>query len=298
MRTTWAARRLTVPLAACALFLAACNDAPGSVTDGSSGVTGNVDVTASELVHIHRLQEAPGGGLFVATHMGLFKVDGDDIERVGEAAHDLMGFTVAGPNDLLASGHPDLRVDELMVEGKPPLLGLAQSSDGQTWKPLSLLGEVDFHSLVTAHDRVYGLDSQTGALMVSRDRTTWETRGKGLPFGDLAVSPTDADVLVAAAPDGVVKSGDGGRSWKKAGPQQAAYLSWTDEGLFAVSPNGAVMRSDDSGGTWQPLGSVEGSPAAFLVAEGEIYVAVHEAGIMQSTDGGKSFEFLIRTPKS
>ncbi|HVM21060.1 MAG TPA: hypothetical protein VM307_13965 [Egibacteraceae bacterium] len=238
----------------------------------------------------------PGtSALYVATHTGLFKVDGDEIERVGNATHDLMGFTVAGPDDLLASGHPDLRVDELMVEGKPPLLGLAHSNDGQTWKPLSLLGDVDFHALVTAHDQVYGVDSQTGALMVSRDRKTWETRSEGRPFSDIAVSPDDPDVLVAAAQDGLAGSDAGGRSWKKLDAQPAAYLSWTAEGLFAVTPEGTVARSADGGKEWQSLGSTGGPPAALHVTDEAVYVAIHEAGIKRSTDGGQTFEFLIRT---
>ena len=287
-------RRAALGLVAAAITLlaAACGggDAVGDGTEAAG------EAAAADLVHIHRLQEVPGeDALYVATHTGLFKVDDAEIQPVGAGTHDLMGFTVAGPDDLLASGHPDLRVDELMVDGKPPLLGLAHSADGSIWEPLSLLGEVDFHALVTAHDQVYGLDSQTGALMVSRDRKTWETRDEGLPFSDIAVSPDDPAVLVAAAQDGLAGSDDGGRSWKKVASQRAAYLSWTTDGLFAVSPDGAVARSADSGKKWQSLGSTGGPPAALLVTDAAMYVAVHEAGIKRSIDGGKTFEFLIRT---
>ena len=282
---------LALAAAAVALLAGACGG--DAVGDGTATAG---DAVAGELVHIHRLQEVPGtSALYVATHTGLFKVDGAEIQRVGDATHDLMGFTVAGRQDLLASGHPDLRVDELMVDGKPPLFGLAHSTEGETWKPLSLLGDVDFHALVTAHDQVYGLDSQTGALMVSRDRKTWETRSEGLPFSDIAVSPDDQNVLVAAAQDGLARSDDGGRSWKKVASQRAAYLSWSAEGLFAASPEGGVARSADGGKTWQPLGSTGGPPAALLVTDEAMFVAVHEAGIKRSTDGGQTFEFLIRT---
>ena len=287
-------RRATFVVVAVAVALlgAACGGGE-AVGDGTAAAG---DALAADLVHIHRLQQVSGtSALYVATHTGLFKVDDGEIERVGDATHDLMGFTVAGPDDLLASGHPDLRVDELMVEGKPPLLGLAHSKDGQTWQPLSLLGDVDFHALVTAHDQVYGIDSQTGALMVSRDRKTWETRSEGLPFSDIAVSPDDPDVLVGAAQDGLAGSDDGGKSWEKVASQRAAYLSWTADGLFAVTPEGTVARSADGGKNWQSLGSTGGLPAALLVTDEGVYVAVHEAGIKQSTDGGQTFEFLIRT---
>ena len=285
-----------VCVAVLTLLSVGCGAAPGDVEVRSTDAALATGPSASDLIHIHRLQEVPGRkALYVATHTGLFQVDGEDVEAVSAAGHDLMGFTVAGPGDLLASGHPDLRVDELMVDGKPPLLGLAHSRDGQGWEPLSLLGDVDFHALVSAHDKVYGLDSQTGALMVSSDRRTWETRSKGLPFTDIAVSPDDPDSVLAAGSDGVANSSDGGRSWKQVSSQPAAYLSWTAEGLFAVSPDGTISRSADAGSKWEALGSVGGPPAALLVTADAIYTAVHEVGIMRSTDGGRTFDILLGT---
>lgn len=277
--------RLAVALLAVAVFASGC----GGAADGRQP-------TAADLVHVHGLQEVPGGnGLYVATHTGLFRVDGKEIEAVGTATHDLMGFTVAGPDDLLASGHPDLRDDELVVEDKPPLLGLVHSADGERWQPLSLLGEVDFHSLVAAHGQVYGLDSQTSALMVSADRKTWETRSEELPFVDFAVSPEDAELLVANTQTGIARSDDGGRSWTDLSNERVLFLSWTSDGLFGVSPEGNVLRSDGGGDSWESLGRVDGSPEALLVSGDSVYVAVTDAGIMRSTDGGESFEFLVQT---
>lgn len=291
-------RRVTLALVAAAIALLAAACGGGDAVGDGTATAGDAEFTAADLVHIHRLQEVPDGeGLYVATHTGLFKVDDGTIQAVGGATHDLMGFTVAGANDMLASGHPDLRVDELMVEGKPPLLGLVHSSDGQTWKPMSLLGEVDFHSLVTAHDQVYGLDSQTGNLLVSADRQNWETRGQALPFVDLAVSPDDPDVLVATTQSGIARSDDGGRSWSPVSDQRVAYLSWAAGALIGVSPEGSVARSEDEGRNWQSLGNAGGAPAALVVTNEAMYVAVHEAGIVGSSDGGKSFEFVLRTDK-
>ena len=154
---------------------------------------------------------------------------------------------------------------------------------------------MDFHSLVAAHAQVYGLDSQTGALMVSADRKTWDTRSEGLPFIDLAVSPDDPDTLVATAQGGIAGSDDGGKTWASLASQRVAFLSWTADGLFGVSPEGTVVRSDDGGQNWETLGNVKGSPQALLVDGDAVYVAVGDAGIMRSTDGGETFEFLVRT---
>jgi len=160
---TFCRRAVAIGLALVALLGAGC------------GAAAPAQVSADDLVHIHRLQPAPDDGLYVATHTGLYLMDsGGKITALGDTTHDLMGFTVAGPGDLLASGHPDLGDESLQVQGKAPLLGLVGSNDGVRWQPLSLLGDVDFHSLVTAHEQVYGLDSQTGALMVSSDRREWD----------------------------------------------------------------------------------------------------------------------------
>jgi len=84
-----------------------------------------------------------------------------------------MGFTVAGPDRFLGSGHPDLR------ENLPALLGLMESTDrGQTWHSLSLLGEVDFHAIEAKHGQVYGYDATSVTFLVSPDGRTWQRRAQ------------------------------------------------------------------------------------------------------------------------
>jgi hypothetical protein len=66
-------------------------------------------------------------------------------------------FTVTGPGQLLASGHPG------QGQGGSSSVGLIESKDaGQTWRTRSLSGEADFHALEYLHDRVYRLSSMTG----------------------------------------------------------------------------------------------------------------------------------------
>ncbi len=277
--------RLRAPVVAVlgAGLLAAC---------GSGGAERSA--SADDLVHVHGLAESDDG-LYVATHTGLFEVVEEQIRPVGDATHDLMGFTVAGPDDLLASGHPDLRVERLQVEDKPPLLGLVHSSDGQTWESLSLLGEADFHSLEAAHDRVYGFDGTTGRFMVSEDRENWDTRAQGVAIVDFAVSPDDPDLIVATAQGGLARSRDGGRTWEQASTEQFVFVEWGDEGLFGVRPDGQVAVSDDDGETWESRGTISGQPEALHVTDDALYAAVAEQGIARSNDGGKTFELLVDT---
>jgi hypothetical protein len=73
-----------------------------------------------------------------------------------------MGFTIAGP-DVFLGGHPPL------TEPGPPHLGLVRSTDwAQTWQPVSLRGQADYHALTagrpapTARHRRAGLKAVPG----------------------------------------------------------------------------------------------------------------------------------------
>jgi len=149
------------------------------------------------VVHVHGLGVDPADGvLYAATHYGLFRIPKTGpATRVADRFQDTMGFTVVGPRTFLGSGHPDFGKDPDL----PPRLGLIRSADGaQTWQSVSLSGKVDFHALRAAHGNVYGWDSGTGGLMVSGDDgRTWDTRSQ-LQLSDLAVSPADPNVLLAA----------------------------------------------------------------------------------------------------
>ena len=243
------------------------------------------------VVHVHGLGVDPADGeLYAATHSGLFRLpeDGSEATRVANRYQDTMGFTVVGPNTFLASGHPDFREDN------PPRLGLIESTDaGQSWQPLSLRGKADFHALHAAHGRVYGYEAGSGQFMVSPDRTTWETRSE-LPMRDFAVSPTDADTVLATTQRGLARSTDGGRTWKAVPAPPLAVLTWgTADSLYGLGPDGAVHHSADGGTSWTARGNAGGPPEAVTVdttgSEQVLYVAVSERGILQSTDGGRTF---------
>jgi photosystem II stability/assembly factor-like uncharacterized protein len=201
-----------------------------------------------------------------------------------QVAEHLMGFTVAGPGHFLASGHPGEGQDG------PGSLGLLESTDaGKTWTSRSLAGQADFHALEYRHDTVYGVNSMTGEFMVSTDMETWETRST-LPMADFAVSPTDADAILATTEEGPALSADGGRTFEAIdGAPMLLLVSWADDGtLVGVDPTGTVYVGDEPSSLIR-AGTLGGQPEALYAADkATIYAAAH-GGLVASTDGGKTF---------
>jgi hypothetical protein len=244
-------------------------------------------------VHVHGLGVNPAdGSLFIATHTGLYRTaEGESrAKRVGESSQDTMGFTIVGPDRFLGSGHPDLRQD------LPPLLGLIESTNaGKSWEPISLLGEADLHVLRSAGERVYGYDATIDRLLASADEgRSWEELQRPGPMLDLAVHPSQRNRVVASAQGALgpafFGSLDGGESWRAVG-QTVGLLAWpAPDRLYAVTLDGEVLVSADAGATFEPRGQIGGEPAAF-VAEGEadLYVALHDGTIKQSSDGGANW---------
>ena len=263
------------------------------VVTGEGSGTRTTPSAGEGVAHVHGLGINPADGdLYAASHFGVFRVPADGkAERVGKLVQDTMGFTVVGPDHFLASGHPDINDDRLRKPGRPPLLGLVESRDGgRTWEPLSLLGEADFHSLVTAHGKVYGYDSTGGRFMVSRDGKEWDTRSR-IGIGDFAVDPDDADHLVAMTERGLAESGDGGRSWAPIEGPQLALLSWNaKQGLWGVTSAGETYQRVE--GRWEPREALAGKPEALLVTDDELYAAAAGDGataIYVSSDGARSW---------
>ena len=149
------------------------------VVAGYRSLTADSPEEVAGPVHVHGLGLDPADGrLVAATHTGLFRIDNDGrAARVGDRFQDTMGFVVVGPRTYLGSGHPDLRDRDLHKEGRPPLLGLVESTDaGRTWRSLSLLGDADFHDLAPAGGDLYGYDATGQRVLFTSDRVSWEER--------------------------------------------------------------------------------------------------------------------------
>jgi len=271
------------------------------LTTRDDGAPPQVAVEDPGVVHVHGLGINPAdGALYAATHTGLFRLDTDGrVQRIADRYQDTMGFTVAGPDRFLASGHPDLRDDELRVDGKPPLLGLIESTDaGRTWQVRSLLGDADLHTIVAnGDDLVIAYDSTGGRVVASTDGgRSWDTRGE-IGLMDLAVDPADPDRMAAVDLDGAVQtSDDGGRTWTPdtSAPAGLMVLRWGADGLWAGAEDGTLHRWEASGEGWGEVRRFDGAVEAILDHDRGSYVAAEGSGIWMSPDAGRTWRQLYQ----
>ena len=279
-------RRLTVAGAALVTVLIGASIAVALAGGGDDRASSSGGPAAATIADVHGLGVNPADkALYIATHSGLFRSPpgAGTATRVDAPEQDLMGFSIAGADRFVASGHPGPGQDG------PSSLGLIESSDrGRTWRPVSLEG-ADLHMLRAAGDAVYTFDGQ---LRASRDGgRTWQQRGAPDGLIDLAIDPTDGDRVLAYTETGVQLSQDGGRNWRATALRTPALLAWTrPERPAAVGGDGAVQTSPDGGRTWEPAGTVDGRLAAFAAdRDGAFYVARPDGAVDWSSDGGRTW---------
>lgn len=239
--------------------------------------------------HIHGLGLDPSDrAIYAATHYGLFRIsESARPQRIGEQVQDFMGFTVIGADSFLASGHPAAE-----DSAQPPHLGLIESTDGgNSWNALSLAGEADFHALDYRHGRVYGHDSQSRRIMISKDKRSWQLRAT-IRAIDMAVSPFDPQHVLVTTPKGLQHSIDGAATFvATADTPLMAYLSWHDDStLIGIDPTGTLYSSADAGRTWRFKLALKQEPQALLAAgQGRVFIATEDK-IYASDDNGATVE--------
>ena len=275
-------RRIAL-LVAVSIAVAACGDDDATFREPAADEL--------EVGHVHGLGVNPqGGDLFIATHHGLFRsADGErTASLVGDLRQDTMGFTVTGPDQFLASGHPDTRTNA------PPQLGLIRSSDeGRTWQPVALEGEADFHTIEFAGGRFYAHDGLSNRLFAGRPGSS-DLSPRPMPAGtliDLAADPTRPQRLIAVTDRGMWESRDGARRWRSMRDGPLGLLAFDAQGLAVVDGSGAVHRQ--RGRAWATVGEIGGAPAALASNDDTLYAAVQEGPVVQSGDGGRSWTLRV-----
>jgi hypothetical protein len=244
------------------------------------------------------------GTLMIGTGLGLFraKQGASKAERVtgelttpdasGPVSSNLV-IRYAGPGELLGSGHPDDA-----SSGLPENLGLMRSGDaGDTWEPVSQLGDSDFHIIQARGDHVVAVRAEEIDIQVSTDGgKTFETRTPPDTPLDVAFDPGDPERMVVATQQGTFSASDEGRTWRPRDPIPTDQLAWAKpDALYRSDPGGVIKVSADGGATWEERGNV-GLSVNELAAddEGALYASVPGGEVHRSTDGGATWKRLLR----
>jgi photosystem II stability/assembly factor-like uncharacterized protein len=282
-------RKLPTVLAALTLLAAGCG--------GDDGGNGSALVDPAVDPPINSLELDPAGqGLLLTTNRGFFRVEDGEATRVESEAITPDGLVPVGTflavaadgEKLVGSGHPDRtgRVADF--------LGALGSDDGgETWRVTSRYSFSDLHVIHSIHAMLYAFDAVLDALLVSRDHgRTWEERG-GPPERviDFVVDPADPEQLLASTAKEIFRSTDGGKSWSATVAAPSARLAWpSGSALRRADEDGLVYESDNGGASWKPIESVDGEPWKLVAAsDDELYLALADATILVSTDGGESW---------
>jgi photosystem II stability/assembly factor-like uncharacterized protein len=246
--------------------------------------------------HYHGLAVDPTdpSRLYLATHHGFYLVAADGIATRLSAVQDFMGFTPhpTDPSVLYASGHPSNGGN----------LGFLMSADGgANWTQVSPgpNGPVDFHQMdVSPADPqvIYGV---YGGIQLSRDGgKTWSTAG-AMPEGliALAASARSANRIYGATQNGLHYSDDAGMTWQTAafsGETVTMVATGPKDLLYAyVAGRGLMSAVEEDPAEWAPLSS-DKRIQLHLAIDGldpnRLFAIAHKAGIIQSIDGGKSWQ--------
>ncbi|TFD32262.1 F510_1955 family glycosylhydrolase [Cryobacterium cryoconiti] len=304
---------ITLGLAA---VLAGCTPAPAAP---ATGATDTDATTTAAFEHIHGLGADPStGATYAGTHQGVWQIPTDllpdtyltgapDAALTGPTpsdgpAFDAMGFTVAAPGLLLASGHPGSGQSTL----KAPNVGLISSEDAaSTWTNVSLAGETDFHdldavALESGALRVYGYDAAAGTVSISDDDGASWSSGAAASLRDLAADPADPDQVFATTENGLVRSDDAGRTFGPVSDAPMLYLIDVQDttaggGVVGISPEGVVWYQATRSGIWTRGGQTEGTPEALAFVGGSEpwLLAADGRGVVASDDFGLTWTVLV-----
>jgi photosystem II stability/assembly factor-like uncharacterized protein len=182
----------------------------------------------------------------------------------------------------------------------PAVLGLVKSTDdGETWEPVSGLGEADYHEIEIDGDRILALRYEDpGMIQISSDGgKTWDTReapSVATPI-DIAVNPGNRDQWAVSTDQGTFISANGGKSWRQWDTTAAPRIAWVEpDALYLAGKDGKVKVSPDAGRTWSEAGAIGAGPKELTSsAKGELYASVAGGEIRRSTDGGKTWAKLV-----
>jgi hypothetical protein len=264
--------------------------------------------TTVEIPHLHGLGfSADGRQLIVPAHDGL-RIFADGSWQVPDApANDYMGYA-ATDSGFYSSGHPAPGT----TLANP--LGLVKSTDGgKSLTMLGFAGESDFHTMAVGYRNhaIYVLNAVpnsrlgTGLYYSLDDGQTWQqSAAQGLTTRpiQLAVHPSEANVIALATEGGLLLSTDHGATLRPVPPVgQVTAAAFSSDGtqllvgsttlmLYTMADGQATSMRVPQLGAEDAISYIAVNPAR---AE-EMAFATFERNIYRSEDSGQTWQQLAR----
>lgn len=194
--------------------------------------------------------------------------------------------------------------------------GVFRSADGaRNWRQVDLgpaVSRADAIAIAPGDPRTIYAGTERGVLKSTDGGRTWRRMSSDLLAREtaerrehraiegfvyaLAVDGRDADVVYAGTADkGVLKTTNGGRSWRRldldAGPVIALALGPQGSVLYAGGHRG-IDKSTDGGATWRRAGLRGRNVMTLAVDPGHpntVFAGTLKKGIFKTTDGGASW---------
>lgn len=251
-----------------------------------------------------------GPRTYAATRSGLYRsLDGGDFWTRIETPHPEVYTVLEHPLEerLYAGTHPaHLYVSTDAGETWTELEGLQALPSRSEWHTPRHRNEAHVRGLRTAGEDRLVAGIEVGGVHVSDDGgETWTERRSGL-HDDVHHVLVDGDHWFASTGDGLYRSGDEGRTWRRLDRDlEGRYFREThchDGRLFAAATAGppptwdgprdtdaALYESRGDGATPQPV-EYAGGPGEFVLswatAGGNIYAGTTAGQVLQRTDDG------------
>jgi photosystem II stability/assembly factor-like uncharacterized protein len=185
--------------------------------------------------------------------------------------------------------------------------GIFRKTPGtEIWQPLhsAAMEREVVHSICPTEDGTLFIGAQSGIYTSTNGGGQWHRVHKGWT-SDLVASK---GLLLASAPQGLLRSNDGGQTWDCVLPDPQAFyqLRQLDNGhLVAIRPGGSwqahrdgqvpLRSSTDGGQTWQPLDAASSLTGDIydLKQAGKYLFCSHKGGISRSADGGQTWASVL-----
>ena len=272
---------------------------------------------------------AAAGALVAAGVLGLygFSDDGGDTDSTqGEGG---VGSQVTDGTWRSAPGLEVGRITALALDPRRPETvfaatldaGIFKSADGaRSWRQLDLpsaVSRVDALAIAASDPKTVYAGTARGVLKTTDGGRSWQATSADLLGKDagetlehrliegyvytIVVDRRDADIAYARTWEGIFKTQDGGRSWRRIGPKGVSVSTLALDsrgagtvyaGLTERRGEQGLIKSTDGGATWHPAGmrGKDLSPLALDPKHPEtVFAATDRDGIFKTTDGGTSW---------